>query len=218
MATTHWQASITRRRVQNINISSLRTACKHSSIWRIFHWRRNNPRFLCNVHAESLAPEIRSMWKAQPEQDCKQCFQEYLYPTDVHLSVPYVCNNYKHIVLFSITLLPDELSCWMNLKTLTYWNSSVSISLQICQHNSGSLLLTQPPMRLLRYIQGLVASVTSELCVLGLATSNEIPIWWKVGGVHVQSIKSKLILNYMTSTREGQMKTLNITIKFNGNI
>jgi len=40
----------------------------------------------------------------------------------------------------------------------------------------------------------------------------------KVGGVHVQSIKSKLKMNYMTSMRESQMKTLNITIKFNGNI
>jgi len=43
-------------------------------------------------------------------------------------------------------------------------------------------------MRLLRYIQGLVATVASKLCVLGLATLNEIQILSKVGGVHVQSI------------------------------
>jgi hypothetical protein len=34
-------------------------------------------------------------------------------------------------------------------------------------------------------------------------------------GVDVQSIRSKLIMNHMTNMRESQMKTLNITIKFN---
>ena len=51
----------------------------------------------------------------------------------------------------------------------------------------------------IRYIQGLAASVTSELCVLGLAAFNESQIWLKDGGVHVQSIKNKLVMNEMTS-------------------